>query len=76
MTHRKSKAIHQPHAKQHQANAIMGYPDSFEGFMIEDQKKWTEFKKHEVSPSFSLPWGVFARIADNAAVQAKNFRGQ
>jgi hypothetical protein len=26
----------------------MGYPDSFEGFMIEDQKKWTEFKKKEV----------------------------
>ena len=26
----------------------MGYPDKFEGFMIEDQKKWTEFKKQEV----------------------------
>jgi len=28
----------------------MGYPDSFEGFMIEDQKKWTEFKKKEFKP--------------------------
>ena len=26
----------------------MGYPDTFEGFMIEDQSKWTEFKKQEV----------------------------
>ena len=26
----------------------MGYPDTFEGFMIEDQKKWTSFKKQEV----------------------------
>jgi len=26
----------------------MGYPETFEGFMIEDQKKWTEFKKKEV----------------------------
>jgi hypothetical protein len=25
----------------------MGYPDSFEGFMIEDHKKWTEFKKKQ-----------------------------
>jgi hypothetical protein len=29
--------------------AIMGYPDTFEGFQIEDQKKWTDFKKKEVS---------------------------
>ena len=27
----------------------MGYPDTFEGFMIDDQKKWTEFKKQEVN---------------------------
>jgi len=27
----------------------MGYPDTFEGFRIADQKKWTEFKKEEVS---------------------------
>lgn len=26
----------------------MGYPDEFEGFMIEDHKKWTEFKKKTV----------------------------
>ena len=26
----------------------MGYPEKFQGFMIEDQKKWTEFKKQEV----------------------------
>ncbi|KAL9635172.1 MAG: hypothetical protein Q9164_003638 [Protoblastenia rupestris] len=28
----------------------MGYPDTFEGFMIEDQSKWTEFKKQEFKP--------------------------
>ena len=26
----------------------MGYPDTAEGFMIEDQKNWTDFKKQEV----------------------------
>ncbi|KAK3673003.1 hypothetical protein LTR78_007114 [Recurvomyces mirabilis] len=25
----------------------MGYPDTAEGFMVHDQKKWTEFKKEE-----------------------------
>ena len=29
----------------------MGYPDTFEGFQIEDQKKWTDFKKLPVRPS-------------------------
>lgn len=28
----------------------MGYPDTFEGFMIESQKNWSDFKKKEVSP--------------------------
>ncbi|RMZ87709.1 hypothetical protein DV736_g5064, partial [Chaetothyriales sp. CBS 134916] len=27
---------------------VMGYPDTFEAFVISDQKKWTEFKKQEV----------------------------
>lgn len=27
----------------------MPYPDSFEGFMVQSQDKWTEFKKQEVS---------------------------
>lgn len=35
--------------------AAMGYPDTFEGFMINDQKKWTEFKKQEVSIAPSPP---------------------
>jgi hypothetical protein len=26
----------------------MGYPDTFEGFMIKDQKNWTDFHKQEV----------------------------
>jgi len=26
----------------------MGYPDTFEGFMIESQKNWSDFKKQEV----------------------------
>lgn len=29
-------------------NVKMGYPDTFEGYMIGDQKKWTDFKKQEV----------------------------
>ncbi|RMZ85563.1 hypothetical protein DV737_g593, partial [Chaetothyriales sp. CBS 132003] len=29
---------------------VMGYPDTFEGFVISDQKKWTEFKKQEIKP--------------------------
>lgn len=43
-----------PHLSHHTFRALfpspaeMGYPESFEGFMIEDQKKWTEFKKQEV----------------------------
>lgn len=28
----------------------MGYPETAEGFMINDQKNWTDFKKQEVSP--------------------------
>lgn len=28
----------------------MGYPDKFEGFMVNDQKKWSEFKKQEFKP--------------------------
>ncbi|MCJ1278086.1 hypothetical protein MMC21_005900 [Puttea exsequens] len=28
----------------------MGYPDTFEGFMIEDQSKWTNFQKKEFKP--------------------------
>ncbi|KAL9017080.1 MAG: hypothetical protein Q9185_005591 [Variospora sp. 1 TL-2023] len=28
----------------------MGYPDTFEGFMVRDQEKWTEFHKQEFSP--------------------------
>ncbi|KAG8527783.1 uncharacterized protein KY384_007937 [Bacidia gigantensis] len=28
----------------------MGYPDTFEGFMIEDQKNWTDFKRKEFKP--------------------------
>ena len=26
----------------------MGYPETFEGFMIKDQSKWTDFEKKEV----------------------------
>jgi len=26
----------------------MGYPDTFEGFMIESQKDWSNFKKKDV----------------------------
>jgi hypothetical protein len=26
----------------------MGYPETFEGYMISDQSKWTEFQKKEV----------------------------
>ncbi|KAL8661306.1 MAG: hypothetical protein Q9202_005731 [Teloschistes flavicans] len=28
----------------------MGYPDTFEGFMVESQDKWTEFTKKEFTP--------------------------
>jgi len=28
----------------------MGYPDTFEGFMVNDQKDWTTFKKQEFKP--------------------------
>jgi len=28
----------------------MGYPDNFEGFMINDQKKWSDFKKQTFQP--------------------------
>jgi len=35
-------------AIQRRRGSKMGYPDSFEGFMINDQSKWTEFKKQEV----------------------------
>ena len=28
----------------------MGYPDTFEGFMIDDMKKWSTFKKQEFKP--------------------------
>lgn len=28
----------------------MGYPDTFESFMINDQSKWTDFKKQSFKP--------------------------
>ena len=28
----------------------MGYPENFEGFMIEDQKKWSDFKRLPITP--------------------------
>lgn len=28
----------------------MGYPDTFEGFVIKDMKKWSDFSKHEIKP--------------------------
>ena len=28
--------------------AKMGYPETFEGYMISDQSKWTDFEKKEV----------------------------
>lgn len=35
----------------------MGYPDSFEGFMIESQKDWTNFKKKDVCATTTNPFG-------------------
>jgi hypothetical protein len=32
-----------------QSTVTMGYPDTFEGFMIESQKNWSDFKKKDVS---------------------------
>lgn len=32
----------------------MGYPDTFQGYMIHDEKKWSDFKKEEVSAAPSL----------------------
>ena len=44
----------------------MGYPDTFEGFMIEDQKKWTEFKKKEVNkPKQNSYYNDTSVIANN-----------
>jgi Zn-dependent alcohol dehydrogenase len=28
----------------------MGYPDTFEGFVISDMKKWSDFSKKEIKP--------------------------
>jgi len=50
----------------------MGYPDTFEGFMISDQKKWTEFSKQEVRPSTAKPW--LATDTNMPAVQAQEIR--
>ena len=33
----------------------MGYPDTFEGFMINSQKDWTTFKKQEVGNLYQTP---------------------
>ncbi len=30
------------------SSATMGYPETFEGFMIESHKNWSDFKKQEV----------------------------
>lgn len=54
----------------------MGYPDSFEGFMIEDQKKWTEFKKKEVcSPGAEACFFSQTTYRD-VLVQTQEIRGQ
>ena len=31
----------------------MGYPDTFEGFMINSHEKWSDFKKQEVSLAYN-----------------------
>lgn len=33
----------------------MGYPDTFEGFMIKDHKKWSDFQKDTVRVLFLFP---------------------
>lgn len=32
----------------------MGYPDTFEGFMIKDHKKWSDFYKDTVRDTFFI----------------------
>lgn len=32
----------------------MGYPDTFEGFMVSSHKNWSDFKKQEVGASSSI----------------------
>jgi hypothetical protein len=32
----------------------MGYPDTFEGFVIDSHDNWSDFKKQEVGPTVSF----------------------
>ena len=50
----------------------MVYPDTFEGFQIEDTKKWSEFKKLEVRRSRTY---VQTLMLISILVQAKAIRG-
>ncbi|TGZ80840.1 NADPH-dependent medium chain alcohol dehydrogenase [Ascodesmis nigricans] len=40
----------------------MGYPDTFEGFMVEDPKKWSTFKRREFKPKKLEPYDVDLEI--------------
>jgi hypothetical protein len=37
----------------------MGYPDTFEGFMVNSQKDWTTFKKQEVRQAVAYEYPLF-----------------
>ena len=50
----------------------MGYPETFEGFMIKDQSKWTDFEKKEVGIRASRSSEI--RSLKPATVQTKAIR--
>jgi hypothetical protein len=53
----------------------MGYPETAEGFMVNDQKNWTKFEKKEVRGC--SPFVVFqpTLLTDTLPVPSQAFRG-
>ena len=52
--------------------ADMGYPETFEGYMIKDQSKWTDFEKKEARSLHAMHQDSF--LLTIATVQAQTFR--
>jgi hypothetical protein len=53
----------------------MGYPDTFEGFMINSQADWTTFKKQEVRQGIAYEYCLFPiATLTSTAVQTQEVR--
>jgi len=64
-----------PKKPQQKGTGNMGYPDTFEGFMINSQADWTTFKKQEVRQAIAYEYCLFpVATLTSTAVQTQEVR--